>query len=185
MSAIIRDLRISSLSPTNQRIVTKGPFTNPNASADCLTSTSAPPDPLPSSIALISVEWYKPQRCLSIATRIYCAWPLFVTPSPTTEPRPYPDFVQTYFLTTRPLSDPGGVPFARLDANRTAAFRQIDTVGFGFVSANLSCCPPLYSFRSSMTRPGSRLTSASDTASQRSPFGSAADRVASLWSDGT
>ena len=31
----------------------------------------------------------------------------------------------------------------------------------------------------------SRLTSASDTASQRSPFGSAADLVASLWSGGT
>src|ERR1022692_1804728 len=98
MSAIIRDLRMSSLSLTNQRIVTKGPFTNPNASADCLTSTSAPPDPLPSRIALLSVEWHKPQRCLSIASRFHGAWPLFVTPSPTTEPRPYPDFVQTYFL---------------------------------------------------------------------------------------
>src|ERR1022692_1452703 len=103
MSAIIRDLRMSSLSLTNQRIVTKGPFTNPNASADCLTSTSAPPDPLPSRIALLSVEWHKPQRCLSIASRIHCAWPLFVTPSPTTEPSPYPDFVQTYFLTTRAI----------------------------------------------------------------------------------
>src|ERR1022692_1834684 len=97
-SEIIRDLRMSSLSLTNQLFVTKGPFTNPNASADCLTSISAPPDRLPSGIALISVAWHKPQRCLSIASRFHGAWPLFVTPSPTTEPRPYPDFVQTYFL---------------------------------------------------------------------------------------
>src|ERR1022692_797377 len=67
-SEIIRNLRMSSLSLTNQLFVTKGPFTNPNASADCLTSTSAPPDRLPSGIALISVAWHKPQRCLSIAS---------------------------------------------------------------------------------------------------------------------
>jgi hypothetical protein len=52
-----------------------------------------------------------------------------------------------------PLSDPGGVLPTRLDANRTAAFQSLHTVGFGFVPTNLSCCPPLYVFRSSMTRP--------------------------------
>src|SRR5450432_4738693 len=92
---------MSSLSLTNQRLAGREPFANPSGLADCLTSTIAPPDPLPSWIALISVEWHKPQRCLSIASRIHCAWPLFVTPSPTTEPRPYPDFLQTYFLTIR------------------------------------------------------------------------------------
>jgi hypothetical protein len=52
-----------------------------------------------------------------------------------------------------PLSDPGGVPPARLGADRTAALRSLDAVGFGSGCPDLSCCPPLYSFRSSMTRP--------------------------------
>ena len=52
-----------------------------------------------------------------------------------------------------PLSDPGGVPSACLDANRTAAFRSVHTVGFGSGCPDLSCCPPLYIFRDSMTRP--------------------------------
>ena len=52
-----------------------------------------------------------------------------------------------------PLSDPGGVPPAGLGANRTAAFRSVHTVGFGSGCPDLSCCPPLYIFRSSMTRP--------------------------------
>ncbi len=52
-----------------------------------------------------------------------------------------------------PLSDPGGVLPACLDANRTAAFRPVQIVGFGSGCPDLSCCPPLYIFRSSMTRP--------------------------------
>ena len=52
-----------------------------------------------------------------------------------------------------PLSDPGGVPPARLGANRTAAFRPLHIVGFGSGCPALSHCPPLYVFRSSMTRP--------------------------------
>ena len=52
-----------------------------------------------------------------------------------------------------PLSDPGGVPPARLGADRTAAFRCLHIVGFGSGCPDLSCCPPLYIFRSSMTRP--------------------------------
>src|SRR6266436_6643073 len=57
------------------------------------------------------------------------------------------------FCSHAPLSDPGGVPSARLGANRTAAFRCLDTVGFGSGRPDLSCCPQLYVFRSSMTRP--------------------------------
>jgi len=52
-----------------------------------------------------------------------------------------------------PLSDPGGVPPACLGAVWTAAFRRVDAVGFGSGCPDLSCCPPLYIFRSSMTRP--------------------------------
>jgi hypothetical protein len=37
--------------------------------------------------------------------------------------------------------------------NRTAAFRSVHTVGFGSGCPDLSCCPPLYIFRGSMTRP--------------------------------
>jgi len=84
-----------------------------------------------------------------------------------------------------PLSDPGGVPSARLGAARTAAFRSVDTVGFGPGFPDLSCCPQLYVFRSSIHGLCSRLASASHTASRRSHFGSAADPVAILWSGGT
>ena len=52
-----------------------------------------------------------------------------------------------------PLSDPGGVPPARLGADRTAAFRCLHIVGFRTGCPILSCCPPLYIFRSSMSRP--------------------------------
>src|SRR5512135_1499040 len=52
-----------------------------------------------------------------------------------------------------PLSDPGGVPFACPGANRTAAFRCLDTVGFGSGCPDLSCGPRLYFFRSSITWP--------------------------------
>ena len=52
-----------------------------------------------------------------------------------------------------PLSDPGGVPPARLGADRTAAFHALDTVGFGSGCPDLSSGPRLYVFRSSMTRP--------------------------------
>ena len=52
-----------------------------------------------------------------------------------------------------PLSDPGGVPPARLGAARTAAFHALDNVGFGSGCPDLSSCPPLYVFRDSMTRP--------------------------------
>src|SRR5688572_6588374 len=52
-----------------------------------------------------------------------------------------------------PLSDPGGVLPACLDADRTAAFRALDAVGFRTGCPILSFCPPLYVFRSSMTRP--------------------------------
>jgi len=52
-----------------------------------------------------------------------------------------------------PLSDPGGVLPACLGANRTAAFHALDNVGFGSGCPDLSYGPPLYVFRSSMTRP--------------------------------
>jgi len=52
-----------------------------------------------------------------------------------------------------PLSDPGGVPLACHGTSRTAAFRTLDTVGFGSGRPDLFCCPPLYVFRGSMTRP--------------------------------
>jgi hypothetical protein len=52
-----------------------------------------------------------------------------------------------------PLSDPGGVLPACLGANRTAAFRLVHIVGFGSGCPDLSYGPPLYIFRSSMTRP--------------------------------
>ena len=52
-----------------------------------------------------------------------------------------------------PLSDPGGVLSTRLGADRTAAFPSLHTVGFQSGCPDLSCCPPLYIFRSSMTRP--------------------------------
>src|SRR6266404_623407 len=57
------------------------------------------------------------------------------------------------FCSHAPLSDPGGVPSARLGANRTAAFRSLHIVGFVSGCPDLSCCPRLYIFRSSMTRP--------------------------------
>ena len=57
------------------------------------------------------------------------------------------------FCTHAPLSDPGGVPPACHGAARTAAFRCLHIVGFGSGCPNLSCCTPLYIFRSSMTRP--------------------------------
>ena len=89
------------------------------------------------------------------------------------------------FCPHAPLSDPGGVPPARLDADRTAAFQTLDPVGFR------PGCPDL-SFDHHSTFFGAQfrglrpcLPSASDTASQRSPFGSATDPVASLWSGGT
>jgi len=52
-----------------------------------------------------------------------------------------------------PLSDPGGVPPACRGADRTAAFGNMHILGFGSGCPDLSCCPPLYIFRSSMTRP--------------------------------
>jgi len=52
-----------------------------------------------------------------------------------------------------PLSDPGGVPPARLDAARTAAFHALDNVGFRSGCPDLSSGPRLYVFRDSMTRP--------------------------------
>ena len=55
--------------------------------------------------------------------------------------------------THAPLSDPGGVPSARLDADRTTAFRTLNAVSFRTNYPVLSFCPPLYSFRSSVTRP--------------------------------
>jgi hypothetical protein len=42
------------------------------------------------------------------------------------------------FCSHAPLSDPGGVPPARLDADRIAAFPCMHTVGFGFGCPNLS-----------------------------------------------
>ncbi len=43
------------------------------------------------------------------------------------------------FCSHAPLSDPGGVPSACLDADRTAAFRCLHTVGFGSGCPDLSC----------------------------------------------
>ena len=86
--------------------------------------------------------------------------------------------------THAPLSDPGGVPSARLDADRTAAFRTLDPVGFQ------SGCPDLsfdhhYTFFGVQFRGlHPRFTSASHTASRRSHFGSATGPVASLWPGG-
>jgi hypothetical protein len=57
------------------------------------------------------------------------------------------------FCPHAPLSDPGGVPLACLGASRTAAFPCMHTVGFGSGRPDLSCCPLLYIFRSSVTRP--------------------------------
>jgi hypothetical protein len=55
-----------------------------------------------------------------------------------------------------PLSDPGGVPPTCHTVDRTAAFRSFHRVGFACpaCAAQLSSCPPLYSFRGSITRPG-------------------------------
>ena len=57
------------------------------------------------------------------------------------------------FCSHAPLSDPGGVLSTRLGADRTPAFPSLHTVGFQSGCPDLSCCPPLYIFRSSMTRP--------------------------------
>ena len=55
-----------------------------------------------------------------------------------------------------PLSDPGGVLDARPVAPRTAAFRPLETVGFPLDTVlRISCCPRLYTFRGSITRPAS------------------------------
>src|SRR5688572_8593379 len=83
-----------------------------------------------------------------------------------------------------PLSDPGGVPPACLDAVGAAAFRSLQTVGFGSVHTDLST-DHHYTFFGVQSR-GLRpcLPSASVIASQQSPFGSAIDPVASLGSSG-
>jgi hypothetical protein len=54
-----------------------------------------------------------------------------------------------------PLSDPGGVPTTCQTVGGTAAFRSFHRVGFGCpaYAEQLSCCPQLYSFRGSITRP--------------------------------
>ena len=84
-----------------------------------------------------------------------------------------------------PLSDPGGVPPARLGADRTAAFRCLHIVGFGAGCPALSFVHHYTFFGIRLRGLCSRLTSASNSAFRHSLFGSAADPVASLWSGGT
>src|SRR5215831_17564863 len=61
-----------------------------------------------------------------------------------------------------PLSAPGGALGTRPHAPRTAAFRCVHTVGLPLRTPwRISCCPQLYSFRGSITRPASSLTPAS------------------------
>ena len=84
-----------------------------------------------------------------------------------------------------PLSDPGGVLPARLGADRTAAFRCLHIVGFGTGCPDLSFVHHYTFFGIRLRGLCSRLTSASNSAFRHSLFGSAADRVASLWSGGT
>ena len=89
------------------------------------------------------------------------------------------------FCPHAPLSDPGGVPLACLGAGRTAAFRTLHLVGFGASCPALSFVHHYTFFGIRLRGLCSRLPSASDTASRRSHFGSAADLVASLRSGGT
>jgi len=89
------------------------------------------------------------------------------------------------FCPHAPLSDPGGVLSACLVADRTAAFRCLHIVGFGASCLALSFVHHYTFFGVRLRGLCSRLTSASNSAFQHSLFGSAADRVASLWSGGT
>jgi len=78
------------------------------------------------------------------------------------------------------FSDPGGVLSTCLGADRTAAFRCLHIVGFGASCPALSFVHHYTFFGIRLRGLCSRLTSASNTAFPRSPFGSAADRVANL-----
>ena len=69
---------------------------------------------------------------------------------------------------------------ACLDADRTAAFQTLDPVGFQPGCPSLSVVHNYTFFGVQFRGLRPRLPSASDTASQRSPFGSATDPVASL-----
>ena len=83
-----------------------------------------------------------------------------------------------------PRSDPGGVPPACLVADRTAAFRTLDPVGFPSGCPDLSFVHHYTFFGAQFRGLRPRLPSASHTVSRRSHFGSATDPVASLWSGG-
>src|SRR5664279_6108666 len=83
-----------------------------------------------------------------------------------------------------PLSDSGGFPPTGHSAGRTVAFHSLDAVGFGsgFPDLSVDHHYTFFGAQSRGLRP--RLPSASDTASQRSPFGSAIDLLAKLGSSG-
>ena len=81
-SEIIRDLRMSSPSPTSKRVAGKEPFVNPSGLADCLTSTIAPPDRLSPSrlfvrraVKMMSVRVYHftPPCPMSLYVRLFTA----------------------------------------------------------------------------------------------------------------
>src|SRR5664280_3305421 len=83
-NSIIRDSIMSSPSPTSGQFVTTEPFENPSGWVDCSTSTIAPPDLPPSSIALISPRVPRAEGlCLSLyASRALCHF-LSDDPQPT------------------------------------------------------------------------------------------------------
>jgi hypothetical protein len=116
-----------------------------------------------------------------------------VNPPPAVPPKETGGSPEFPLWTHAPPSDPGGVPPARLDADRTAAFQALHPVGFRPGFPSLSCVHHYTFFGVQFRGLRPRLPSASDTclpcrhrqaASRRSPFGSATGPVASLWPGG-